>query len=185
MKLYTIQPEFKISELEQTGVLKSGEKIMDDYFLDSYAWLEDKMRELLPLPDIECKHPIWAWYKHRGKRKPDLRNSGYGNRGEKLYRIEFDIDDDKVLLSDFSDWHFVLNSINEDKLFKQTSLPLDWHSKEEIEEGIKEGWKVLGDKLIYNWENIFNINLFKEDVQATIWYVKMEQVIDINKFNCK
>lgn len=186
MKLYTIQPEFKIKEFEKTGILKAGDKIMDDYFLEPYAWLENKMRELLPLSDIECKHPIWSWYKHRGKRKPDLRCSGYSNRGEVLYRIEFDIDDNKVLLTDFADWHLVLNSSPEDTLLNRCSLPLDWHSKEEIEEGLKEGWEIFNDKLIYKWDSIIlDLNSIKPDIQATVWYVTREQVKNIDKFNCK
>lgn len=186
MKLYTIQPEFKLNELNNTGILKSGDNIMDDYFLDSYAWLENKMHFWLPKPEVECLHPVWAWYRYRGKRKPDLRYSGYSNKGDTLFRIEFDIEDDKVLLSDFSDWHLILNANDEDKKLEHCILPLDWHSKEDIEEAVKEGWIVSNDKLIYNWNNIIlDANSNKKDIQATVWYIKQEQIKDIVKFNSK
>ena len=186
MILYTIQPKFKLEELERTGILKSGDKIMDDYFLNSYAWLEDKMRELLPAPTIECKHPIWAWYKRHNKRKPDLRNSGYGNKGEELYLIKFEIEDDKVLLTDFDDWHIVLNSNEQDTLLKYYSLPLDWFSEEETKDSIEKGWQIQNDKLIYHFDNIIiDTNSKKEFIQATMWYVKIEQVKEIIKFKCR
>jgi hypothetical protein len=186
VKLYTIQPEFKLKEFEKTGILKSGDKIMEDSFLESYAWLENKMREILPLPEIECNHPLWSWFKYRGKRKPDLRFSGYSNKGDVLYRIEFEIEDNKVLLTDFSDWHLILNSSDEDKLLNSSSLPLDCYNKEEIEEILKEGWEILDDKLIYNWDNvILDVNSVKSDIQATVWFVNLDQVNNITKFKCK
>ena len=187
MILYTIKEEDKWIEFQKTGILKSDdEHIFCDDFLDSYEWLEKKMLDFLPKPDINCKHPIWAWYKHDGKNKPDLRKSGYGNKGEILYRIEFEIEDAKVLLTDFSEWHLVLNGTEEHKKNKQCIFPLDWYDEEEIEQEIKNGWFVSEDKLIYNWDNIIvDKNSLSKDIQATLWYVKIEQVRNVTKFKVR
>ena len=54
--------------------------------------------------------PIWAWYQWEGsRRKPDLRASGYLPKGEPGVRLELRVADDRVLLSDFDLWHYVLN----------------------------------------------------------------------------
>ncbi len=181
MILYTIQEEFKIKELEETGILKSGEKIMENDYLDSYSWIENKMRELLPQPEIECNHPLWSWYKYRGKRKHDLRFSGNGNRGDELYRIKFEIDDNKVLLTDFSDWHIILNTSDTKNYSEMTIEDVD-----DIDEYPKNGWERLDNKLIYNWDNIIlDANSERSDIQATLWYIRQEQVKEIIKFKCK
>ena len=111
MKLYTIQPEFKWNELQETGILKAHDSIICcQEFEPSYSWLETKMRELLPAPEIECKHPVWAWFRYNNKSKPTLRNKLL--KGETGYLIEFEIDDNLVLLSSFDKWHLVLSLIH-------------------------------------------------------------------------
>ena len=103
MILYTIQNESKWNEFQQIGILKSDNThICCDDFLDSYSWMERKMKELLLPSDIKCVHPIWAWYKYNGKNKPDLRRSAHLPKGEIGYRIEFEIESNNVLLTDSS-----------------------------------------------------------------------------------
>ena len=187
MILYTIKDESKWKEFQETGILKSDDNnIFCNDFLDSYSWLERKMKELLPSSEIKCVHPIWAWYKHDGKRKPDLRRSGFGERGQTNYRIEFEIEDNKVLLTDFSNWHLILNRSEEDKKVEHCCLPLKWFDDTEIEDGLKDGWIISDDKLIYNWNNIIvDKNSLLKDIQATLWYVKIEQVRNVTKFKAR
>ena len=87
MILYTIQTENRFNELQEKGYLVSDKNIIfESDFLDSYSWLEDRMREKLPEPEIECLHPIWAWYKYNNKAKPTLR--GQLPKGEIGYLIQ-------------------------------------------------------------------------------------------------
>ena len=81
-------------------------------FQTSYDWLESKMHELLPKPEIECKHPVWAWFRYNNKNKPTLK--GQIEKGKIGYLIKFEIDDNLVLLSDFNKWNLILNNTEED-----------------------------------------------------------------------
>jgi hypothetical protein len=187
MILYTIQTEKKWNEFQETGILKADNDIICfDHFLQSYEWLEGRMRDLLPSSDIECKHPIWAWYKYCGKNKPDLRKRGHLSKNEIGYRIEFEIDEKNVLLTDFSDWHLILSSDETAFEIKHTYFELNECDEEEIISYIGEGWFIKDDKILFDWNNIIldkNSNL--RDIQATMWYIKMEQVKNITKFKSR
>ena len=61
--------------------------------------------------------PRWAWYKYdETKYRPDLRYSGYLKKGVKGVMIEFEESFENVLLTDFDEWHLVLNSHNEEEI---------------------------------------------------------------------
>ena len=184
MILYTIQEEFKWKEFQETGILKADNNIICcEDFNDSYAWIEKKMKELLPTSDIECKHPVWAWFKYSGKNKPDLRRR-HLEKGKIGYRIEFEIDDNKVLLTDFSDWHLVLNRSQED--IKLEHCCLDIEDDDDLIEYQKEGWVIKDNKIMFDWNNIIlDKNSNKEDIQATLWYIRMYQVKSAKKFKSR
>ena len=185
MTLYTIQNENKWNEFQEIGILKAdNNNICCNSWFGSYNWIEYKMHVLLPTSDIECIHPIWAWYKYSDKRKPDLRKSKHLNKGEIGYRIEFKVEDNKVLLTDFSNWHLVLNCSNEDLKLSQSSLNIE--PDDDIEAYKQEGWKVKDNKFIYNWDDIIvDKNSDLSYIQATLWYVKMEQVKSVKKFKSR
>jgi len=189
MILYTIQNESKWNEFQQTGILKSDNThICCDDFLDSYTWMERKMRELLPHSDIECIHPIWAWYKYDYKNKPDLRRSGHLSKGEIGYRIEFEIEKNKVLLTDFSNWHLILNASDEDRkveYFHYCELE-EANRDDDVPALIEEGFEIVDNQLIFNWNKIIlDENSHKRDIQATMWYLKLEQVKSVTKFKAR
>ncbi|MDF2650479.1 MAG: hypothetical protein K0Q73_6284 [Paenibacillus sp.] len=56
------------------------------------------------LPNYGGEHPIWLWPK-----KPDMRSTGHFNSYTKCVRLSIELDSENVLLSDFNDWHCVLN----------------------------------------------------------------------------
>ena len=186
MRLHTIQLESKWLEFQKTGILIADENIIcEEFFVDSYSWIEDKMHQLLPIQESKIRHPIWAWYKYCGKNKPDLRKRGYLEKDEIGYRIEFEIEDTKVLLTDVSDWHLGLCGGD----FENSRSFLNI-GKEDTEEDLKafakEGWEILNDKLIYNWDKIIlDADSKKENIQATMWYLKIEQVKNITKFKSR
>ena len=144
------------------------------------------MRELLPTCDIECVHPIWAWYKYCGKNKPDLRKSGHLSKGEVGYRIEVEVDERNVLLTDFSDWHLVLSGDETSFELKHSYFYLDTCDDEEIKLFSDEGWFVKDDKILFDWNKIIlDKNSPITDIQATIWYIKLEQVKSVQKFKSR
>lgn len=184
MILYTIQNKKKWKEFKKTGILKSHEKfICDKSFLDSYDWLENKMRKMLPTSDITCVHPIWAWYKYNGE-APNIKNKGFLSKGKIAYLIKFEVDDNLVLLSDFNKWHLILNHSEEDLKSKNTILSFE--EGDDILDYQNEGFIFDGNNFTYNWNNIIlNKNTNIKFVQATLWYVKYEQVISFKKFKAK
>lgn len=160
MILHTIQPEFKYKELIDTGVLLAHHKIIcEDFFENAYSWIESKMEQ-----SNREVHPIWAWYKYKGKYFPDLRCSGHIPKGEIGYRIKFHVDEKDVLLTDFIDWHIILNSSEED---------------------IKKGY-VEFDEYTFNFDDIIvDSNSELDYIQATVWRVNKEQIISAKKFKSR
>lgn len=187
MILYTIQPEFKYLELENTGILKAHDSILCYEGIDKcYSWLENKMLNLLPKPEIECIHPIWAWYVKNNKRKPDLRQSGYIEKGKPAYRIEFEVPDNEVLLTCFDYWHLVLNASDSDISLGKTVFEKSDFDEEYIQELLDDKWNLNGEFIEFNWDNIIlNKDSTKKDIQATIWYIKKSQIKKVDKFIAK
>jgi hypothetical protein len=63
-------------------------------------------------PRDGVKYPVWAWYVQEIKHKKlDLRREcrENGSSGEKMVCIELVVPESQVVLSDFYDWHMVLN----------------------------------------------------------------------------
>ncbi len=79
-------------------------------FADAYHWMvSDMSKRIGSLPD-GVQYPVWTWYQMDGKRqRHDPRYGGYAPHGTPLILLTIDIDERDVVLSDFDDWHFVLN----------------------------------------------------------------------------
>lgn len=188
MKLFTIQKEYKWLEFQKTGILRADDKIIcEESFIESYFWIEDKMHKLLPKPDIKTIHPIWAWYRYCGKNKPDLRKSGHIEKGEIGYRIEFEINDDKVLLTDFSNWHLILNASEQDRINKKFIFcHLDEINQDYLESLLNDGFEIIENQIVLNWDNIIlEKKSHVRDIQATLWHVNISQVINVDKFKSR
>src|SRR5438270_10978789 len=111
--LWTIQhpDQWKLSE--SRGYIISDEQYIEPSFIIAYDWLVSKMNQLQN--PYQAKFPVWAWYRYDDKnRRPDLRSSGHFQKGEKAILIEFETDTNEILLSDFDEWHMVLNSSSDE-----------------------------------------------------------------------
>lgn len=186
MRLWTIQPE---EVYEQ--ILRDGKYILDEDkssnckdFNQAYSWLKKQM-------DIKGikndNNLLWAWHTFNGKHhKPDLRYSAYDTRGTKSVCLELEIPDERVLLSDYNAWHYVLNdsyldmSTNEEEWNKERDwfdhLPFDERQK------VKEE----------SWQRIFDTTYFKNDwvskgvyVQATFYGLELNDIKRVQHFICK
>lgn len=188
MILWTIQPVFIYEEIMEKGFYKADGRKIDKFFKPSYRWLCNEMIEKIGPPPKNVSYPVWAWHTRNFKRKkPDLRSSEYGNRGEKLVCMEIDIPDDKVLLTDFDAWHFVLNKWH---------LDTDCWDEEKWEEN--EKWLnslSQSDKekeIIKSWQGIYNLspketswNCRGKWIQATFWILKKEYIKKTYFFTCR
>lgn len=112
MRLWTIQPLAVWQTLERDGVFHSDpaqSEFRDDY-AEGYDWIVRRLRQHVGPEPEGCKLPIWAWYQWHGtaRPKPDLRKLRHDCIGEWV-RIEVEINDENVLLSDFIPWHYCMS----------------------------------------------------------------------------
>ncbi|HPY83634.1 MAG TPA: DUF3841 domain-containing protein [Ruminococcus flavefaciens] len=202
MVLWTIQTEEAYQQLIQTGRLYGDIQHIDEDFIFAYDWLANEMIKRIGNPPTDVKYPVWAWYQCQGKRKkPDLRHSGYSEKGTPLVLLTVDIDEKDVLLSDFDDWHCVLNyfylALNEkeDDLFhsryaeegyKITDLnnfALTSPCLEECRKQIEQSWQLIFD--LNRNEPDWDTPLDKKSIQATFWELKKENVLKVQHFLAK
>ncbi len=109
MRLWTIQTEAAWSELDKRGSLRCRRIDADRDMLPAYDWMASQMK--LRIGGGIASLPLWAWLQYDGedRKRPDLRSSGHLPRGTRGYRVEIEMGDDEVLLSDYELWHYVLN----------------------------------------------------------------------------
>ena len=129
------------------------------------------------LPRLGVVHAEWQ------AQKPDLRSErwGYGPGDEDYCCIELEIAPERVLLSDFDEWHIVLCN----------GLISDTEEEDVAQEALYES---LSDeeKIAYkekNWERVFDISPLNNNwttrgewVQATFWELKREDVRAVRFF---
>ena len=109
------------------------------------------------------RYPWWGW----ARPKPDLRRTGHLPQGTRGVRLELELADDQVLLSDFDAWHVVLNrgylALNEaefDDFYRRfdESVP-DPHAWP-----LPEPWHTL---IVSSWERIFDL---ETQAAASDWW---------------
>jgi hypothetical protein len=187
-------------ELQQTGQLRASRQHVEPDFMAAYTWMAEQMerRLIIPRPSKDAM-PIWVWSQWWGdRRKPDLRASGHLPKGTRGVRVECKVHDDRLLLSDFQLWHFVLN---------YGYLPRSEKEGEAFEKELTAaGLSLTGcslrnplphaqyrQKIEQSWERIFDLTWTDPDhaivpptkdrsIQGTLWELLLEDVIDANEF---
>lgn len=189
MQLWTIQSLAFWEALQREKVLRTTRQHvidlgMGEYNFPSYDWLCEQMIERIgprPEPGI---YPMWAYFQFAGakKRRPDLRRvRSWHRRGEQHVLIELKVDEKRVLLSDYDDWHYVLNdwyfalSEAEKESFKKANHP------EEVARTLKLGsWQRCLDMDIDMPE--FSSPRDEKIIQATFWEIRLEDVVGVRQF---
>lgn len=172
MILWTLQYEHEYDRLCRDGGLKYGveHEITFPVFAKPYEWMMSQMRVRIGIEPEDVCYPIWAWYQWEGKRRRlDMRSHRcYGKPGERIVLLTIDVPNDKVLLSDFDNWHYVLNDVHFD-------LP------EMIEETKEKSWEKILD--LVRMAELENPNGLS--IQATMWEIKKEWVKKVEFYKCK
>ena len=139
-KFYTIQNIAAWNEARLKGFLEGNKDYIWDYFLKAYSWMMDQMERRIP--SYKGEFPVWLWAE-----RPDLRRGGYLNPDERGILLQVNIEEERVLLSDFESWHSVL-----------MDGPVS--DNEEEWEAIEQGkYHISKEK---SWERIFDIKKEKE-----------------------
>lgn len=193
VNLWTILNEKAYKVLIEHKHLSANIQVVDIDFKEAYDWMRNQMIWRLGEKKSIEQFPIWAWYQahHIDKKKPDLRYSGYLMPGETGYRVEFKKEEYQVLLSDFELWHCVLN---------KTYIPKDIEDRKKFENVNRKYLDTncfnaypqsLKNKIEKSWHVIFDMNFFAKDIglpfskkqiQATVWDLKLQEVVKIDKF---
>lgn len=162
IKLWTIQSAEVYDQLQKNGYYIPNEKhiilLDEEEFKKAYNWMTRQMNKFEIKNIYGNKYPIFAWYKFDG-------HLAVGKYFEELKEMietngvfmELEIEADRVLLSDFDKWHYVLNDfIPEFEYWKNKDETLDEFQK-----------KILHETY---WDDIFNIKN-SEYIQATFFYL--------------
>ena len=193
MRLWTIQPIEVWEELNKKGYFICN-PIKANYisdkewnFKEAYDWLVGQMEYRIGRRPNGVSYPIWAWHTRDWKhKKPDLRNIGLGNKGEKSVCIEVEGPDNQVVLTDFDVWHFVLNKWYFDDSYSEE----EWeklHAKyDRLDRDVREKVK------IQSWQKVFDVSPFQNEwcqrgryIQATFWVLYLKDVKDVRFFTAR
>lgn len=169
MKLWTLQPYDAVETLTAGEAYQCIPELAtfydDSAFVASYDWLSAHMSKSISNPN-NIRWPIWAWARNYGEAvKPDRRRSMFNNYDSEDVILELAVPDELVLLSDFDDWHYVLNGC-------EFISDADFYADEErvYTQEEKEA----------TWLKIFNVDS-KPFVQACIWEIRPEYLIKVHR----
>ena len=206
MRLWTIQGIEAYKLLKKEGILHTNDEYScckDSYsFSYAYDWMASELSKKDPKPD-GVRHPIWAWYQWRGKRKKrDMRESYLSARGNLIVQLEIEIPDEKVLLSDFCLFHCVLNNTYVSSSKKEQEEFEKWYESLGIEyderkhdASQEEKLQTVERAIEESWAGVFDLT--KEDdgwlygknedkcIQAVFWELREDQIIWAREFIAK
>ena len=187
LKLWTIQDKAAYDKFQKTGVLRAD----SNFAMFDYSWMAKQMIARIGPPPTGVTEPVWAWHSWEGECKPSITEDDIKNS---RVVIEFTIDSDKVLLSDFDAWHAVLMfdylalTAEEYADFEDQVYYSDYTWDDIIHSGNSDdNLKALQDKLSESWVRIFDIksnHIFREpdigaSIQATFWELRIDQVTKV------
>lgn len=200
MKLWTIQHIDFYKELADKKVMRGKKDYADKDFQYAYKWMISQMEKRINNRPNDS-YPIWAWFQYESaaKPKPDLKTSGFLERGTQAVRLDIEKNNDSVLLSNFELWHaplayktFIGNSEVEGKEFeeylKQTGLDKENFLKLSNNHKPPNNIKT---KIIGSWDKIFDLNFdckyytqpkANKSIQATFWELSVDEVIKVDYF---
>ncbi len=204
MVIWSILTRQAWDDFQRRGRLRVARRHVTQEFLGPYAWMANQMERRLraPRPSTDTL-PIWAWYQWEGvnRRKPDLRAAGYLTKAERGVRVGLEVADERVLLSDFDLWHYVLN---------YWYLPITEKDGKAFETKLaRVGLSFFGcdhrhplpnnryrREIERSWERIFEVSWVdrgqaiahppkKKSIQATLWELLLDDIIEVRKFTAR
>lgn len=194
MRLWMLVPDVVFRTLERDGeVVTDGRRSVRD-LRPAYRWMAEQMEERIGPPPRPGAFPLWAWAQWSGphRRKPDMRCGGHAPTGAKCFRLTLDVPQSQVLLSDFDDWHSVLNN----SFCAWNCAEFDSFAAKLGAAGIRwcgphpEPFRSL---IVQSWDRIFDIDRSDADpewgtspeyqsIQATFWRLTSHQVQKVEAF---
>lgn len=192
MRLWTIQGIEIYNQLQNEGVAYCTKPSwdIDDRFIYAYHWMAKQMIKRIGQPPVDdIEYPLWAWYQYDSvKKKKPPRSPLDIQEGLSAY-MEIEIPDEIVLLSNFSNWHAVLNQCalaNWKQIDKKIDV-LDKPAGRILD--FKEYPLEIQNEIENSWEAVFDLDRRDKDVglahkrnrsiQATFWALYPENIVSV------
>ena len=182
MRLWTFQPIGTVAKIKSEGTFRTDHTMSDPDYTEAYHWLADQMVEKGITKPEGVIFPVWAWYAYEGEhKKPDMRKPMFsGFKNSEL--IELEIPDEKVLLSDYDKWHYVLN----DSWYDDSRNIEEWESMTAWFD--RQPYHKRAEMKRESWKKIFNLTKIDTEwersgfyIQATFWEIKPEYIVSMRK----
>jgi hypothetical protein len=183
IKLQTLLSSEARNALYREGrIVGDKSRILLEDFKPAYQWMANKRKEKISSPpDGVEAWPVWAWFKKDETGSVNPNDEEY--EGQDLWLLTFEADPDQVVMSDFGDWHHVLNGwylpnrhvaddgLAEDEAFcnELESAGIEWAERPYPQK--------FWDRVTKSWERIFDVRNGENGVQATFWVLNASQII--------
>jgi Domain of unknown function (DUF3841) len=194
MRLWMIVAPTALRALEAEGELVSdGRRVPRDLQL-AYRWMAEQLTARIGPPPRPGALPLWAWAQWQGpkRRKPDMRCGGHWPRGAACFRLTLEVPTAQILLSDFADWHCVLNQCplvaSEDEWdaferdFAEADAPWGGPYPEPIRSRVVASWSRIFDLDQLGAYPHFRGDPAGQSIQATFWRLDADQVRRVEQF---
>lgn len=185
MRAWMIAEASLYTRLKQAQILFPDPALAMPEFEDAYAWMRGQMA--LRLPRYEGHWPWWAWVRPPCRHvRPDLRerqlyHNGWST-GTACVRLELEVPDADVLLSDFDMWHAVLNNS------PLVSSDEEWDAIEALPETVRQSAREV------TWPRMFAIDeppdpfwngSYARVVQACFETLRLVDVREVTQFRAR
>lgn len=169
--------------------------------MPAYDWLADRMDAMIGGRPSPRALPLWVWQQWEGaiRARPDLRSAGHLPQGTKGVRIEIEIDEGAVVLSDFDLWHFVMNG---------HYIADNEEDSDAFDASVAKKWRYSGywnadlpprhrRRIRASWEKIFDLDSVRDadwhgpsgrdkaTIQATVWSIDIGMVRRVDEFTSR
>jgi hypothetical protein len=181
MRCWTIQSPDVFAVLRAGRVWRAHARHVPREWLGSYRWMAGEMRGSLGPSRASTQMPVWLWCAWRGctRPKPDLRATGHLPRGTRGVRLELELDEARVLRSDFELWHYVLNG---------------WYLPRSMQDDREFEARPDADRLPGSWRRIFELDWndrryvatrSQRAIQGVCWELRPTDVMDATPFRAR
>ena len=184
--LWTRQDKRMLEELNTKGrfIMDSAhieEKQMDiaDYYIKLYKWFSDKASRFVPRP-LDVMYPIWC----------SISEEYMLRKTEDTVVLKLKVPKDQIIYFNEDGWDMVLNHMYipideaDDREFKENLKNRGLNNSFSMIEGKNANfYPDVKRKIIASWDRVFEIDNWNDifTLQANLWEIKSEWVIDIEK----
>jgi len=192
VRLWTIQPVEFWEASKEKGVLRSdGRRLAHGQdFRYPYRWLREQMKQRVP--GYGGRPPLWFWLE-----KPDMRKTCWSEGGLGVIRLEVEVPEERVLVSDFLLWHTPLNGgylgtseADDDAFYREAERRLgrkharvgDEDFPEDLKKRVLASWERI---FPYRWRELEGLDWFGEIpglLQACAEEIRVEEVVRAEEF---